>query len=263
MARRVVVGVVLAGLACAAAGARAESEASLMRRAPGLGMAGKVTPLAGAVAIGGAGWGPFRELCVANVLVNPKGQEVPANEPSCLTVEEAAAEGGAWRLVLRLRKGEAPVARFRAVRDAAGVVSGIELLGDAPVLMADRIRAGLAGLLSAHGMPRGEVAPGRVFVLPVPALDPDLTVAGGGFQCRAEGMGAVGGRPALVAACVAHGRGETEGRRLSLDLAGRFAIDVATGLVRRYGYASDTVLAGDGKGNGEIRLRGASRQRLD
>ena len=102
---------------------------SLLKRAPKLAISGAVTKLAAPLAIGGAGWGPFKRLCVSRMLIQSNGKEVPETEPSCFTVQQAREEGGTWQLDILTDpiRGGPPVA-FATSRDAAGRVED-SLLG--------------------------------------------------------------------------------------------------------------------------------------
>ncbi len=251
--------------------ARAETLAALMARAPRPAIDGKQAPLTAPLDVGGTGWGPFSRLCVARVIVRPDGGETPAAEPSCLVVERAHAQAGTWHLSLRLEStGGRPDVTFTATRDADGAVTlgDVAIAASQPPLapaMQDRIRTLLRQMLEVHGLRRTTIVPGEDFLLPLPpGTDADMRMRNNGFICRAEGTGRRGGRPVLLARCTAQGTGEVEpGRGMSLDMAGRFAIDVATGLVLGYGYASHSVLEGDPKrGTRPLRLRGAARQSL-
>ena len=254
--------------------ALAEDQAALMARSPALVLDGPVAPLAAPVVVGGAGWGPFRRLCVANAMLRPEdGQEVATSPPSCFDVEEAREEGEVWRLSLRTDPiGGGMRLGFATTRDAAGEVGEVEIAVPAgvdppsPQGMA-RLRNVFRAVVQANGMPRTTVAPGAEFVMPLPlgAVDPDLRVERDGLVCRAEGEATLVGRRVLVAACAARGGGEdSPGRMMRIAMAGRFAVDVATGMVLRHGSASWVELEADPRGSmGRLEMRGVSRQSLE
>lgn len=256
------------------AAAQAEDRAALMARAPAIPLDGAVTPLAAPVDVGGAGWGPFRRLCVAKSLLHPSsGQEVPASPPNCIEVVEARREGEVWHLAFRTDpvRGGARV-DFATTRDAAGRVGEAEIavpqgVPPPPAEVMTRLRTIFRAAIEAHGLERLTVAPDASFLMPLPVdvVNPGMQVEGGGLVCRAEGEAAVGGRRVVVAACGARGGGEeSPGRAIAIDIAGRFAIDAETGLVLRHGYASFLAMDADPRGGmGRMEMRGASRQTLE
>jgi hypothetical protein len=121
--------------------------------------------------------------------------------------------------------------------------------------------------LQAHGMQRATILPATRFTIPLPlgAVDPDLRVEGGGFACDPEGEARLRGRRVVLASCAARAGGEiSPGRAMTIAIAGRFAIDVETGMVLRHGYASFLVLDADPRGGmARLEMRGASRQSLE
>ena len=264
----------LAACLLLAGAAQAEDRAALMARAPAMPLDGAVAPLAGPVAVGGAGWGPFRRLCVAQAMLRPSdGQELPSAPPTCIDVIGARREGEVWRLALRTDRvrGTARV-DFATTRDAEGRVGEAEItippgVPEPPVEMMARLRAIFRIAIQAHGVERTTLGPGGAFLMPLPvgAIDPGMRIEGGGLACRAEGESAVGGRRVVVAACAARGGGEeSPGRAMTIEIAGRFAIDVETGMVLRHGYASFLVMEADPRGSmGRLEMRGASRQTLE
>lgn len=263
-----------AALALAGAPARAEDAAALLARAPPFDLDGPVRPLAAPVEVARAGWGPFRRLCVAPLLRRPDGTEVPTAPPSCLVVEEAREEaGGTWRLRLRTEmQGRGPDIGLSVRRDAEGRFGPVEITPPEGVTPPTPAQSALLhrvfqAALEAHGMERITLAPGARFVLPFPlgAVDRELRVEGGGFQCEPAGEAMQAGRRVVVANCAARAGSEpSAARRMSLEAAGRFAIDVETGLVLRHGYASLLVMEAEpGRGRPPMELRGASRQSLD
>ncbi len=116
-------------------------------------------------------------------------------------------------------------------------------------------------------MPRATVAPGAEFLMPLPvgAVDPDLRVERDALVCQPDGEAAIGGRRVLVATCGASGGGEiSAGRGMRISIGGRFAIDVATGMVLRHAYGSWLELDADPRGSmARMEMRGVSRQTLE
>lgn len=242
-----------------------------MARAPAVTLDGALTPLTAPVAVGRAGWGPFTRLCVRRMLLAPDGREFPANDPSCLQVTEAREQGDVWHLTFStgpLQNGIGVT--FTLTRDAAGQVGPADFtvpegLPAPPSEMVGRLRAVLRAMIRAHAVEAFRVMPGEEFVmdLPLGEIDEGLRVEGGGFACTPEGQGAIGGRAVVLAACTLRAEGELRpGRPLELAAAGRFALDVATGLVLRHGYASLTTAATRAPGPA-MSLRGHSAQSLE
>ncbi|WP_198378324.1 hypothetical protein [Neoroseomonas rubea] len=264
----------LIGAVLLATPAQAEDRAALVARSPSLALDGPVTPLVAPIAVGGAGWGPFRRLCVTKTMLRPDdGQEVATSPPSCFNVEEAREDGGTWQLALRTDPlpGGMRVA-FTTTRDAAGTVGETDIAvpegvaAPPPPVMA-RLRGIFRAAIEANAMPPATIAPGAEFLMPLPvgAVDPDLRVERDGLVCTAEGEATADGRRVLVAICGASGGGEiSPGRAMRILIAGRFAIDVATGMVLRHGYGSWLEMEADPRGSmGRMEMRGVSRQSLE
>lgn len=263
----------LAALVLAAIPARAEDAAALLARAPPLALDGPLSPITVPLAVGGAGWGPFTRLCVRRMMLAPDGREVPVNQPSCLEVTEARQQGAAWHLTFTtgpLQNGLG--VSFTLTRDAAGQIGPAEFrvpdgLPRPPPEMAGPLRVLFRAMVRAHALEPFRIIPGEPFVmdLPLSEVEQRLRVDGGGFRCTAEGTGAVGGRPVVQAQCALRAEGELRpGQGLAMEAAGRFAIDIATGLVLRHGYATITTAAPDPASPAPpMVLRGHSRQSLD
>ncbi len=265
--------------ACAAAllvvspGLRAEDTAALLARAPALPLDAPVTPLAAPVEIATQGWGPFRLLCVHRGTIQPgTATEAAPSPPFCLTVEAANEEGGTWRLSLRtVPRGPTPAIAFGTTRDARGAVGPVSIAipegaPAPPEQQLALLRAVFRATLHANGMERATVSSDAPFILPL-ALDaaaPELRVEGGGFACRAEGRTRLQDRDAVVATCTGRAAGRVgSSRAMTVDMAGRFAIDIATGMVLRHGYASFLLLERSTPGEAPMELRGTSRLVLE
>jgi hypothetical protein len=178
--------------------AKPEPDAALLQRAPKLAVTGKIIPLKEALEIGGTGWGPFRRLCVARMLIRQQGQGRAGDRALLLHGGGGEDEGGTWRLAIvtdPIRAG--PRVAFATSRDAAGEVGAMTI---AP--------------------PDGMTVPPE----------------------RRERMQAVG----------------------RVDMAGRCAIDIATGKVLQHGSASFLFMAKNpGKAMPDLRWHGVSRQSLE
>lgn len=250
-----------------------EPDASLLARTPPLALAAPPAPLSAPLSIGGAGWGPFKRLCVTRHLIQPDGKEVPETEPSCFTVTAAKPEGAAWQLEMLSDplRGGLRIA-FAATRDAAGVVANVTITppeGAAapPPAMLARLQTVFRVMLEAHGMRATSIAPGVPFLLPLQLAeaDPDTTAEGGGFACTPNGTATLRARPVLVATCRATARTDLgEGAIGRIDIAGHFAIDTETGLVLQHRYSSFLFMEKDpNKVMPNLRWRGISRQDLE
>jgi hypothetical protein len=259
--RRRALALTLLGLLTLATPARAEDAAALLARAPAVAADGPVTPLAAPVEIATIGWGPFRRLCVAQVMLRPDdGAEVETAPPSCFSVERAEL------------RGRGPDIGMTVQREATGRFGPVTVtppagVPEAPPDQMARLATIMRAALQAHGMQRATILPATRFTIPLPlgAVDPDLRVEGGGFACDPEGEARLRGRRVVLASCAARAGGEiSPGRAMTIAIAGRFAIDVETGMVLRHGYASFLVLDADPRGSmARLEMRGASRQSLE
>lgn len=266
--------------ACLAAGLilatplRAEDAAALLARAPAIALDGPATPLTAPIEVATVGWGPFRRLCVAQVMLRPTdGTEVPTAPSSCFTVEEAQQDGDRWRLSLRAEmSGRGPDIPITVTRDATGRFGPVSItvpdgVPPIPPAQSARLHALMQTALQAHGLERITIQPTGRFVIPLPlgAMDGDMRVEDGGFACTPEGEGTVRGRRIILAACATRAAGDiSPGRTMRITVAGRFAIDVGTGMVLRHGYASFLELDADPQGSmARMEMRGASRQSLE
>lgn len=248
-----------------------EPDASLLKRTPALSLAAPPRPLTAPLTIGGAGWGPFKRLCVTRHLIQPDGKEVPETEPSCFTVTAATEKGATWQLEMLsdpIRGG--PRIAFAATRNAAGTVGDVtvtppEGVAPPPAVLA-RLHKVFRVMLEAHGLRATTLAPKSPFLLPLQLAeaDPDTTVEGGGFTCMPDGTATLRRRPVLVATCRATARTDLGDEAIGrVDIAGRFAIDTETGLVLQHRYSSFLFMEKDPqKVMPNLRWRGISRQDL-
>lgn len=249
-----------------------EPDASLLKRTPALALAAPPRPLAAPLTIGGAGWGPFKRLCVTRHLIQPDGKEVLETEPSCFTVTSAKEAGAAWQLEMLsdpIRGG--PRIAFAATRNAAGAVADVTITppqgADAPPpAMLARLQNVFRIMLEAHGLRATTIAPKTPFLLPLQLAeaDPDTTAEGGGFACTPNGTATLRSRTVLVATCRATARTDLGDEAIGrIDIAGHFAIDTETGLVLQHRYSSFLFMEKDPKKvMPNLRWRGISRQDL-
>lgn len=250
-----------------------ESDASLLARAPALAIAAAPVPLAAPLAIGGAGWGAFKRLCVTRHLIQPDGKEVLETEPSCFTATAVRQEGETWHLDLLsdpLRGG--PRVAFATTRDAEGVVGTVAItVPDGqpvpPAAMMARLQTVFRVMIEAHGVMRRSIAPDAPFLLPLAlsAADPDTTTEDGGFTCRPDGTAALRGRDVLVATCRGTARTKLSDEAVGrIDIAGGFAIDIETGMILQHRYAWFLFMEKDPKKfMPNLRWRGISRQEME
>ena len=273
-APRLIPAALLATPLALAAPARAEDVAALLARAPAIALDGPVSPLTAPAEVATAGWGPFRRLCVAEVMLrHPDGAEFAATPPYCFTVEDARPDAGLWHVTLRTapswRGGDITLT---IARDAMGRFGEIAIAmpedePPVPVTQFAVLHALMLARLRAQGLERTTIEPRAPFVVPLPfgAVEPGMRVDGDGFACDAEGEARLRGRRVILAACEARAEGPAaRDQSLRLTLAGRFAIDVETGMVLQHGYASSLVMQADPRGDVAPReMRGASRQSLE
>ncbi len=250
-----------------------ESHASLLARTPELAIAGTPVPLAAPLAIGGAGWGAFERLCVTRHLIQPDGKEVLETEPSCFTAMGVRQEGDTWHLDLLtdpLRGG--PRVAFATTRDAEGVVGPVAITVPAdqpapPAATMTRLQNVFRIMIEAHATRRRTIEPGVRFVLPLQlsAADPDTTAEDDGFACMPDGTATLRGRAVLVATCRTMARTVLGDEAVArIDMAGRFAIDIETGMILQHRYASFLFMEKDPKKSmPNLRWRGVSRQDLE
>lgn len=212
--------------------------------APPLALDGPLREMRAPVAVGGSAWGPWRRICREQAL-NPG--RPPRRD--CLAVAEARAEGDAMRLTL-VQEGTA--LRIAARRDVEGRVTEFAALRPdgspaPPDAARDALLAAWRGQFERLSLPRRRFAPGENFALPVEGSPQ-------GMACRAEGVGAVAGRPALAARCAVELAGRLRGGAAEAHVAifARVAVDVATGIVVAQGYATRIETFEAGRSNGVV-----------
>jgi hypothetical protein len=263
--------VLLLALLMAAPDSRAEETAALIARAPPVPLDAPVTPLLAPVEVATTGWGPFRRMCVWRAMLRPGSDTPVADEPYCVAIETAREEAGTWHLALRTEaRGPAQAIAFATTRDARGRVGTVSItipdgVPAPPAPQLAMLESVFRAVIDANGMERTTIAADAPFVLPLPlgGVTPNIRVEGGGFACRAEGETQLRGRQAIVATCTGRASGEVgAGRGITIDTGGRFAIDVATGMVLAHGYASFLVMEAAG-GDPRREIRGTSRQSLE
>lgn len=251
---------------------RAEETAALVRRAPALDLGGPVAAMDAPVTLGGAGWGPFRRMCVDRRGATRDERPGPLTSATCLEVVEAEEQaGGVWRLTLRVepRAGRHPVI-FTVTRDGRGRVGEAVLhmppdLDRPPPEVAAHLARVLRTAVAANAMERTEVRPAAVFTMPLPleGAAPDIRYLEGerGLACTPQGLVAVNGREALLASCAGRAQFDQAPGTTTVGLGGHFAMDTGTGMVVRHSYATHIVIARPGQE--PLVQRGFSAQRLE
>lgn len=213
--------------------------------APSLPVQGPARPITAPVAIGGAGWGPWRSICREQT-------DRPGRPPmrDCLTVAAVQPEALGTRLVLvQDRTG----LRMSLLRGTDGrVTEFIALRADGTALPPDATRDGLLNAwrdqFATLSLERRRVMPGEDFPMPV-----DGSSRGG--ICRAVGLDRIAQRAVLVARCAVELAGRLRGGDSEARVAifARIAVDVATGVVVAQGYATRIeTFAGNGRSNGVV-----------
>lgn len=213
--------------------------------APALPLQGPQRPITGPVAIGGAGWGPWRHICREQT-------DRPGRAPTrdCLTIAALEPEPGGTRLALvQDRTG----LRMSVLRTADGRITEFSALrADGTPLPADRA---LDGLLNAWrdqfatlSLERRRIVAGEDFSMPIEG-------SSRGGVCRAAGLGTIAQRSVLVARCAVELAGRLRGGDAEARVAifARIAVDVVTGIVVAQGYATRIeTFAGNGRSNGVV-----------
>lgn len=227
------------------AGPSAAQTADWRTAAPVLPLQGAIRPITAPVAIGGAGWGPWRSLCREQTLH-------PGRPPQrdCLTVAEARPEAGGTRLTL-VQDGNG--LRIAALRSANGQIAEFAPLradGTPPPAddARDRVLAAWRDQFATLSLAPRRIAQGEDFPLPVPGSPR-------GGTCRPEGLGTIARRSVLVARCAVElegnlGRGDSRAR---VAMFVRMAVDTATGMISAQNYATRIeTFAPNGRSNGVV-----------
>ena len=213
--------------------------------APVLPLQGAIRPITTPVAIGGAGWGPWRSIC--------REQATRPGRPplrDCLTVAETRPEPGGTRLVL-VQDGTG--LRISVLRGTDGRLAEFAALrpdGTAPPAdeARDRLLAAWRDQFATLGLPPGRIAPREDFAMPVPGSPR-------GGTCRPEGLSTIARRAVLVARCAVELAGNL-GRTNSgahVVIFAHVAIDVATGMHVAQNYATRIeTFAANGRSNGVV-----------
>lgn len=208
--------------------------------APPLPLSAPITPMTGAVALGGAAWGPWRKLCREH-------WERPdrASQRDCLNVAavERDPSAGATRISLapEVLRGE----RLAVLRRDDGAI--ISFTHEPPDAARDGALAPWRQHFASWSLTTRRIAPNVTFELPVPDNARGVT-------CRPEGLSRIGARQVLVAICaveLAGGLGNT-GQEARIAMVGRIAIDVPTGMLAAQAYASRIETFRGGRSNGVV-----------
>ncbi len=225
--------------------AAAQQTADWRAAAPALPLQGAIRPIVSPVAIGGAGWGPWRRICREQTT---RPGRTP--ERSCLTVVEIRPERGGTRIVLAQ---DSSGLRIAALRGADGRITeffAVQPDGTAPP--PDEARDALLATWRAQfatlSLPVRNITGREDFTMRVEGQ------ARGG-SCRAEGLATVAQRQVVVARCAVELAGRLRGGESDARVAifARVALDVATGLVSAQGYATRIeTFAPNGRSNGVV-----------
>jgi len=213
--------------------------------APVLPLQGAIRPIATPVAIGGAGWGPWRSIC--------REQTTRPGRPpqrDCLTVAETQSEPGGTRLIL---VQDSTGLRMSALRGTDGRIAEFAALrpdGTAPP--PDEARDGLLAAwrhqFATLSLDRRRIAAREDFPMPVPGSPR-------GGICRPEGLATIAQRAVVVARCAVELAGRLRGGESDARVAifARVAVDVATGMVSAQNYATRIeTFAANGRSNGVV-----------
>lgn len=213
--------------------------------APVLPLQGAIRPITTPVAIGGAGWGPWRRIC--------REQATRPGRPplrDCLTVAETRPEPGGMRLVL-VQDGTG--LRISALRGTDGRLAEFAALrpdGTAPPpdQARDRLLAAWRDQFATLSLDRRRIAAREDFPMPV-------TGSPRGGTCRPEGVATMAQRTVVVARCAVELAGRLRGGESDARVAifARVAVDVATGMVSAQNYATRIeTFAANGRSNGVV-----------
>jgi hypothetical protein len=218
-------------------------------RAPPLPLDAPAIPLAGPVTVTRTGWGAFRRICVERFVARPDGGITPNRLPSCLRVEDARRDPAipGWRLRIAPEAAQVAGLAFSALRTDDGRVGEVAIAalpaGANPPPEAQRqaLLADLRAALNALGIPRRRLGQGDRFDVPLPTgmASQGVQFDHTALSCAVEGASRIAGRPVLVALCEGSVTGTLAERTSGgFRMAGRFAVDVETGLLAAQGYAT-------------------------
>jgi hypothetical protein len=213
--------------------------------APVLPLQGAIRPITTPVAIGGAGWGPWRSIC-------REQSTLPGRPPQrdCLTVADVRPEAAGTRLVLvQDRSG----LRISVLRDPEGrIAEFVALRADGtaapPEEARDRLLATWRDQFATLSLQRRRIAPREEFPMAVGG-------SGRGGTCRAEGQAMIAQRPVVVALCAVELAGRLRGGDSEARVAifARVAVDAVTGMVSAQNYATRIeTFTSAGRSNGVV-----------
>jgi hypothetical protein len=199
------------------------------------------------------GWAPFRRLCIERSFRRDGSPDPGPTQTHCLRIaaQRDATLASAWRLHIQPEpRGTAAAPLFTALRRDDGALSDItaERAGGTMPLGPEqqaRLVAEARAIATSLGLPRQRIAPGTAFPLPMPLVIEDQRTTPT-LDCIPEATAQRAGRAVVVVRCV----GRAEGRMNSnaggaIALAGRFAIDIETGVLVAQGYAAHLILRPD------------------
>jgi hypothetical protein len=229
-------------------------EDDLLRLAPALAVS-RLTSLDAPIDIVRTGWGPFHRLCTAFSFQDGDGVLQPGGTTCLQIVATRDASGGGWRVRVEPEAvGTAASPLFTMLRHDDGTITEVSAHqpgGTVPLTPAAQVqftttaRAGLAAL----GLVRQLLSPGVRFALPEPR-EWAQQAAARPMNCLAETRGVFASRDVVVARCTIRFEQPSTPQAVSrIALAGRFAIDVETGVVIAQSYArrTDTLYAAPGQ----------------
>jgi hypothetical protein len=213
--------------------------------APVLPLQGPIRPITAPVAIGGAGWGPWRSICREQTTLRGRP---PLRD--CLTVATVQPEPGGTRLVLvqdrtglriaALRGTDGRITEFAAIRADGSTPPPDETL--------DGLLAAWRQQFATLSLERRQITAREDFPMPISGSDR-------GGVCRAEGLSTIAQRPVVVARCAVELAGRLRGgsSEARVTIFARVAVDVATGVVSGQGYATRIeTFAANGRSNGVV-----------
>jgi hypothetical protein len=213
--------------------------------APVLPLQGTIRPIGAPVAIGGAGWGPWRSICREQT---PRPGRPPQRD--CLTVTEVRPEPGGARLTLVQERSGLRISALRSTDGRIAEFSAQRPDGSAPP--PDEARETLLNAWRDQ-FATLSLAPRRLsaredFLMPVPGSPR-------GGTCRPEGTATIAQRPVVIARCAVELAGRLRGgdNEARVAIFARVAVDVATGMISAQNYATRIeTFAANGRSNGVV-----------